>query len=80
MTLLLSFPGNYTKKNTKRYDKWKKNKYLFATYYMIGFKPNSVFDGNLSYTIGNNSVIGSKYLKKNFVDIMIIKTVFNIIR
>ena len=47
---------------------------------MIGFKPNSVFDGNLSYTIGNNSVIGSKYLKKNFVDIMIIKTVFNIIR
>ena len=57
MTLSLSFPGNYTKKNTKRYDKWKKKKYFFATYYMIRFKPNSVFDGNLSYTIGNNSLI-----------------------
>ena len=75
-----SYPGNCDKNNSKKYNKWKKKADSFATYYMIGFKPNSGFDGKLSYTWEEFCDWVKISERGSFVDRMRIKTVFNIIR
>ena len=73
------YPGNATEKN-KNDPKWIKKSDLFASYYMIGFKPNTGLDGNSSYKWKDFCKWVQISEKGNFVERMRIKTVFNTIK
>ena len=75
-----NYPGSRPNIETKMYITWKKKADFFATFYIIGFKPNSGFDGNFSYTWDDlcNWIKASE--RGSFIERMRIKTVFNIMR
>ena len=75
-----NYPGTRPNIDTNKYISWKKKADFFATFYIIGFKPNSAFDGIFSYTWDDLCIWIKSSERGSFIERMRIKTVFNVMR